>query len=124
MSNKVLLPLIVVICLYASSCSAIKCYTCLSLTDVSCADDFDKRNHNLTDGCAQCGKQKGTVKTHVVIRACLEKVIGGNECTKLTKDGAEALNCLCNTDGCNAASSIYVTIAIMSAPLLILAKHL
>ncbi|XP_052251780.1 uncharacterized protein LOC127858618 [Dreissena polymorpha] len=121
MQTNTVVTLAIVIFVHAGYCAAVKCYDC-SVTN--CEDPFNKSGHTLTDGCAQCMKTKAqTNGVQAVGRGCLTSSVGSNECQKMSVQGVDATVCYCSTDGCNGGSSVYVSMATIFFPLLVLAKH-
>ncbi|XP_052234429.1 uncharacterized protein LOC127846991 [Dreissena polymorpha] len=126
MKTNILLTLALVICLNAGYCAAVKCYSCSG-----CGDPFGKNANTLTDNCIQCKKTKTELYgVQSVTRECITKNflnqlfdLALNECKQMDLLSVETTVCYCGTDGCNGGSSLYITMATVLVPLLVLAKH-
>lgn len=100
--------------------SEVTCYTCNSLENDYCKDDFDKNNGQV-DTCTgvACYKKKMKFRNSIqeVVRGCKQKVVGKtNDCdwTRLPTSSTDlyslrASYCVCNKDKCNSSNLIKIT---------------
>jgi len=123
MSVRVLLPVLLV-CLGSLLCyqsvDAVKCYECNSVTSKNCLDPFNSQG--ISDNiCAlgnSCSKFKATSNGEsVVLRGCSGITVAKDECKSGTQSGQTGEVCVCLTNDCNGASTIYI--AWLTVPLLI-----
>ncbi|XP_052814459.1 protein quiver-like [Mya arenaria] len=121
MENTGILCFGVILVICAGTTHGIDCYTCNSLMEPNCEDDFNHAGITVESSCAQCMKSKGKVRDNqVVMRTCSMMALGNDgDCHEESRDGAEKNVCFCNSDNCNGTPHMRIALATVVTTVLI-----
>ncbi|KAH3709185.1 lymphocyte antigen 6A-2/6E-1-like [Dreissena polymorpha] len=93
--------------LCAAGTNALECYSCSSLSNGNCADEFSSSNVATDTECTACLKSK--VKD-VVTRTC---GTGPSGCTDVEFLGIKTSTCICTDALCNGGNHVTITMGAM-----------
>jgi len=92
--------------------SALRCYSCASTLDSGCNDPF--KNSSSVGSCnsgTHCFKTKTESSgSTVVVRSCGTTAGVTNRCESDTVSGIKQAACVCNTDFCNTAHQLSMSV--------------
>merc|ERR1711862_81933 len=97
---------IILLCLFIKQNQGLKCYDCDGNSDAKCNDQFD--TGKSTSLLKKCGSGKDMCKKEKLKDKVKRSCVATAQCEEKDKDGT-MIKCCKTKDGCNGASSVYVS---------------
>ncbi|KAH3789024.1 hypothetical protein DPMN_167191 [Dreissena polymorpha] len=116
---------VVLVCC-AGFCAAIQCYTCDSITESNCADEFNPSGITVEKNCVECWKAKHEANgSQIVARKCFTTDGSlAKGCHSFTEDSISGNVCVCSSDLCNSGPIVAARFTIGVVPLIMFLRSL